>query len=503
MREMVGGSSGKYLHFSPTIKLLKEQRSDYSRDVPRIPLIPVHSKSGNRGSVSRQLEDARCEIDDLGAKHAVVFASHECLLAGDLSGFRDYHALIDEVPDAIKTGVVKAPTSAHYFSGRFELEPWRDHGWSLVRPKARPSWRAVKGDDIAKATANFEAMANRPHGAIVDLLDWKELEDRGHFSWMSIWTPMALSHFASITIAGAGFYRSLPYLVAQILHPNDLTFTEVRLHRPRTGHPKLRLHYFVEAHQGATSYWGTTGGRQVLGPIRRFLRDVPDLGYWSGNEVIEQQFDSELSVDRFVLPKVAGLNRYTAAKSCAFIYSAQSLPSDEPLKLFKLAAPDIEQAREFEDLYQFVMRGSLRDPAFGGTFDAYVYSRAQAEEIGRRAQEDGIHDVELVRHPEVGVMDVPRARAPKAPLTPEEIEEKTEADKAKDAERHRAERKVKAEAAGRSGAPGRPRKSLPTIYEPSRRGDRRVVIRGGGDSDRSRLRVPFQPRRTTPGTPRH
>lgn len=37
-------------------------------------------------------------------------------------------------------------------------------------------------------------------------------------------------------------------------------------------------------------------------------------------------------------------------------------------------------------------------------FDAYFYCCVQAEKIGRRAQEDGIHDVELVPHPEVGVM---------------------------------------------------------------------------------------------------
>ena len=56
----------------------------------------------------------------------------------------------------------------------------------------------------------------------------------------------------------------------------------------------------------------------------------------------------------------------------------------------------IKRARETEDLIQFIMRGALRRPDFGGRYDVHVYSLDQAQEAERYLIEAEITtDVEL------------------------------------------------------------------------------------------------------------
>lgn len=459
MRETVISRPGRYLVAVPTIDLANEQSGVYSREAPSLPLHLVHSQNGMRGTVERQFEEAVEHVVAEGRPHAVVFITHEALLSLDLRALTDWHVFIDEVPHAIRCGTLKVPLSHRWLAEAYDLDP-AGSGWSVVKPRVSAApWHTTLSDSLFGKSAEFDQEARRPHGVLLNAETWEQVEERRCFEWVSAWTPAALSHCASVTIGGAGFFRSLAYRVSALRHPRIQFMPQQVSVRARSAVPTLRLHYFVEAHRGSCAFWQSRGGRAVLAPIRQFLAGLPDLGFWSGNDVVEQQFDSVLSSASFVRPKaVIGSNELEERMSCAFIYSAQAVPQDRPLQLFGLGKAEIEQSREFEDLYQFIMRGSLRVPEFGGTFDAYLYSRAQADEVARRATEDGIANIEFVPHPEVGVMDVVRSK-PKPVATPEEKEAKRQKKRADDAKRKRDDRQRKAALAGRSGKPGRPRKA--------------------------------------------
>jgi len=462
MRETAISQPGLYLVAVPSTELANEQRDDYAKSAPGLWLRLVHHKDGVLGSVERKFEQVLEEIAAGGVRHAVVFITHESLLTLDLSSLHGWHVLIDEVPHAVRSGMLTVPISHTWLEATYDLRPI-GRGWSLVVPRtAAAPWHVTKGDDIFKKLSEFDQEARRAHGALVNAETWEQVAERGNLDWVSVWTPANLSHCASVTIAGAGFFGSLAHRVAEWLHPDMHFERQPTLARHRAVIPTLRLHYFVEAHRGSCTYWKTREGRAVLAPIRQFLGYLPDLGFWSGNGVVEEQFDSVLPGTSFFRPKaVIGSNGLKERTSCAFIYSAQAVPEDRPLHLFGIGKAEIEQSREFSDLYQFIMRGSLRVPEFGGTFDAYVYSRAQADEIARRATEDGIAEIEFVPHPEVGVMDVLRGEPKRLP-TPEEREAKVQAKRARDAARQRNNRASKAKTDGRPvGRPGRPGKSTP------------------------------------------
>ena len=198
----------------------------------------------------------------------------------------------------------------------------------------------------------------------------------------------------------------------------------------------------------------------------RHLEGVADLGYWSGNEAVVAYFEERLPGEQ-VRPKVAGSNAYRHHRSCALVYSSKARPEDAILlDVFGLTREEVERAREREDIWQFAMRGAIREAEFDGTYEVYLYDRWQAEALAAMLREEGVADdvvVEAVE--EAGILDVQRPRpGPKAGAkaaasgkTFEEREaERREGDRLRK-QRQRAKQREEKAAAGTLRARGRPR----------------------------------------------
>jgi hypothetical protein len=108
-----------------------------------------------------------------------------------------------------------------------------------------------------------------------------------------------------------------------------------------------------------------------------------------------------------VLPKLAGTNTLIDQTSCALVYSNKAQDADAAiLDVFDLTRAEIEQARELEDLFQFVMRGAIRRPDFGGEYNVYLYDRTQALALEQYLRKHRItDDVTLVGIHEAGILD--------------------------------------------------------------------------------------------------
>ena len=222
----------------------------------------------------------------------------------------------------------------------------------------------------------------------------------------------------------------------------------------------MRVHYFASAHEGSTAFWSTGLGADCLSRVSRHLEQVTELGYWSCNEAVALAFRGRLSGE-MVAPKLAGQNRLRESRSCALVYSAKPTPGDQPLyDLLGLTADDVRRAREEEDIAQFVMRGAIRQAAYGGDYDVYLYSLRQAEALGAFLRDSGLAgEVDLVPIFEAGIMDVRRpgrtVSAAENPLA------KREKRRTQDAERQRRRRARIAEEEGRMpGMTGKPTRDI-------------------------------------------
>lgn len=407
LRDEALGVSGLYLFCLPTIPLIKEQAKAYRELRPdqRIEIIEARSgEGGGRSKVQRQLDDARAKLATEGTTHAVVFMTHESMMACDLSGFVDWHIRIDEVPNAVQTGKVTIGTreSRSFFRNSFTLDPVGD-GWAHAKlNNAQANWKDRAGDALLARLGDFFKLAARPQGAYVNVQSWTNVKE---FQWVSLWSPTLLQHASSLKIAAAAYLDSLGYLAAKEWWGNEIAVTETKIGAPRSGWPTIRVHYFTEGHEGTSKFWGTSEGRKMIKAVCDYLGEhVADIGFWSGNEEVRNLMEWRVG-GVLTRPKIAGSNEYRDLRSCAFIYSSKPLPGDEALSgpLFRMSKADILAAREDEDIHQFIMRGVIRNETHGGDYDCYVYSKRQAEALATKLG-DIARSVELIAVEEAGLL---------------------------------------------------------------------------------------------------
>ena len=399
---------GRYLFAVPSILLLEEQAKRLEDIAPSATVVRIHSRSGVRGAVKRQIAD----LLDQSGSHVVGFITHEGLLDADLSQFVGWHARIDEPPHGFHRGHIRIEESLPYFMAKFDLDPvGQGSRWSQLKPRASISWPKVQSDTLAKDLVDFRKLAARPQGIFVDVASWEETSHRP-VTWFSLWTPLQLRSFESVVVAGAGYLTSLAYCACREIFGDDVGFDTSDMSEPRSAQPRITVHYFTLGHEGSTVYWNTDEGRSCLvSTCKWFERTATHIGYWSGNEVVRLLFHDRIEGER-VSPKVAGLNSLRQHDSCLFLYSSKAQPNDVKLHdLLTMTDEDVRRAREDEDILQFAWRGAIRNPDYDGPYDIYLYSRDQAEQLASTLQTAGFLTVELRGVPEAGIMNVTRPQA--------------------------------------------------------------------------------------------
>ena len=396
---------GHYLFAFLTTELADEQAQRFSLLAPKATLSVIHSKRG-RGAVGGRLTQARAESGN--QHHAVVFVTHEALVTHDLSHFQGWHLRIDECPNVTASGHLRLAHSAAHYQSAFKLEPV-EAGWSLVKPAGpRASWKEIADDTMGKTIKDFHAWADRPADLLLNLDSFTGADIKKQVQWVAIWQLGQLEAFSSVTIAASTFIGSIAHRVWANLHQTSVEFRENRLGVTRAAQPQINLSYFTEGHEGSTVYWEGDGHACIVAVEEWLKHNRPDLGFWSSNGSIKNDFLDRIK-GKAEQPKLAGLNRLRNKTSCAMIYSSKSVPGDAPIiDMFDVRKEEIQASREDEDIFQFVCRGAIRDPNYGGQYDAYLYSRSQAERLATKLIAAGYHDVTCTGIASAGIMSVQR-----------------------------------------------------------------------------------------------
>ena len=439
MREEAIAQPGLYLFAFPTIDLLDEQSADFFRAMPLIHTIRVHKDSG-AGAVARRLTAAREDFEAKGVAHGVIFTTQETLMNHDLDGFHGWHARVDEAPAAVQAGRFNIGVSSRpWLKESYEVIGADGSEWSTLKQKIeRPHWKAVDRDAGAKAFGEIIKQAARPDRVFVRTTSWDAADD---IDWFSMWTPLSLSHFATVQIAGSSYTDSVGYRAARAIFDDRLIFSEREIAPPRKKQPTISIRYFTHGHDGSTTFWETSEGRLRIKQVCDYLGGhLPKTAFWSGNKVIQQLMEHRLP-GSLIRPMAMGINKYREARDCAFIFSGKATPNDEPLKaVFGLTDDDIRHAREDDAIAQFAMRGAIRDLDYGGPYNIYLYSQSQAERLRDHLIKIGFSTVEVVPLEDAGLMHEVRAPARRREATPEERAARLERRKAKAKERSQRNR---------------------------------------------------------------
>jgi hypothetical protein len=470
--EEIIGAQGKYVIACPKIKLLDEVKTRIEANAahkgvrgPEIALI--HAQNNNRKlSVIQRIEGTPTDYRKID--HVVALITHEGMMSADMSRFQGWSIFIDEVPNSIQSGILKGPALAYFMDVAYSLSPHPyEAGWSQVSAKEDgPRPGSVQRDPMLSGLTEFDKRVRGSGSVYVKGASWDEFKDVNKpIHWCALWTPQSLDAFSSVTFVGANYMNSLGYMAARMSDCADVQWNERRIESPpRAQMPSVTIRYFAGAHRGSTEYWSKDEGKACLLRVRDYLSQIPDLGYWSGNDMVQKLFEGHLPGE-MVAPKQEGINALRHHTSCAYIYSAKANPSDQILlPLFDIERADVERARETEDIIQFVLRGSLRCNDFGGEYTVYLYERQQAEALAEYLQQEEIASVRLEPIEEAGLLDHKRTDERRREVVEDEQKKsmrRAERQK-RDAERKRTKRTKEAEkrkATNTYRGRGRPKKA--------------------------------------------
>lgn len=398
-RREMNATPARYIQALPTIKLLKQQKADFAREYRSLRVLAAHSRTSGGKAVQKQLDARAAEIEGADYGHVVLLITHDALTNADLSAFCGWHFYIDEAPNSVTAGKVTVSGSVKFFTNQFDLFA-PANGWSRVglAEGAEPSKRSNRYDSLLRHIAPLHRAASRS-APLINIEKWRT----GTHRWFSYWSPLDLPHPASVTIAGAGYSRSLGARLLDAHYGDRVTIQIEEVLRPREAQPRVRIHYFAqwEAHSGHWKTWDGLGDLKAIG--QRIRDQFDDLGFWSGNETVQLVLSHYISAKKPIPAKVAGVNEFEQMTSCAFLYSSKATPEDAALvEALGLTECQIREAREDEDIFQFAFRGAIRRPEYGGDYDVYLFSEAQAERLMGLLQDSGLEDVSLVKEDVTG-----------------------------------------------------------------------------------------------------
>lgn len=391
---------GLYVFAYPTIALLKEQakraEAKSKADAPRI--FEAHSEKHGRKRVQTQIAKHLATIQSEAVQHAFLLITHAGLVQNDFSDLRGWHWRVDEAPTLHANGKLRITQG--------DLSAWRalmdlddpSDGWSAVRWKADKDNVGKRAESLLHKKDAFVAAAEQG-----TLYIRAEKLSHGSFDWISLWDLRSLPERRSLQINSASFRRSISAKLVSMLTP-EVTFIEREVVRHRSQQPPVCIRYFSDW-EATSNHWNCRTGRGDLKLIAAHIRaSMPKLGFWSGNVEPLKLMDHYISGDEGIAPKAMGLNRYDGHASCADIYSAKPVPGDDLLiERFGLTRDDIRAAREDEDIFQFVYRGAIRRPDYGGPYDIFLFSRQQAERLKVALEASGLTNVGLNREVVEGI----------------------------------------------------------------------------------------------------
>ena len=383
---------GRYVYAVQKIDDIQQRRREFAQVAGPITahaftIKEAHSNNGGL-KVSLQLQKIRDELDRLPAgKPMIVFVAQQSAMQMDWSRWGDFELILDEVPDVFATYQIKAKTHAALLQQYVNVETEDGDCYRLgLTPKGREL--AVSGDidDYDSVHYGLTLMMAKNNAFVWVKKDgWDAPAESGRMEFFAITTPLNLTPFREVRMLGDELRKSVTAKVWARkwgVKFDDLGF-ERRTRLVPTA-KRVSIHYFAEHRDSSITRFKE--GDIPLGAISAFISQ--DAGgepvLWTANEAMKSACD--LPECDFATPKSHGRNDLQHYKRVAWL-AAMKASKFEIASLRAVCGmtnQELTDWREYNALYQFVMRSILRDFGSAEPVTIYVFSKLQAEYLQRR-----------------------------------------------------------------------------------------------------------------------
>lgn len=384
---------------------------------PHVEIVSSDGVAKTLGGVGTRIPDAGLRASS--KPHVVVIITHAGLtLARRWEAFKLWDAIIiDEAPSLLdREEYAACPFEAGGLSKFYNLAPTEEEGVSRIIhkrgfPEPPERWR------------KFHQLALTGE-AKCDLTSWDDLDHReeGWSAWR-LWDVLKLDGvFGEVIFLADAFDQSEAFALMSL--SKGVRFQSFRVAAPRVWAPRpVTIRYVSEDRRASTSWFKDDRNARDMAKVWDWLalETAPDH-LWTSNAGVNATADI---IGRKVTPRQAGSNEWMSWHRASMIYAARPSPSER--KFYTALGIDpavIETSREGNDMVQFFMRTSLRDPASTAPVVLRCFDRTQAEFIAAKLA-DGYGLMAALDFDDIGLdLKVRKGGRPpsngRARMTPEE-----------------------------------------------------------------------------------
>jgi len=176
---------------------------------------------------------------------------------------------------------------------------------------------------------------------------------------------------------------------------NPGLFTEVKMTLRQRAVPvseRLKVFYFLDKKRFTSTF--RNENPNALPTIAQYIeQNVTGQYYYTSNSSTKGDMSSILTSGQYISPNSRGMNAYQSYTTAVWLASMKPSPVEVVMcrEQFGITGQDLVQAREFENLYQFINRSNLRDYDSQSEIVVYVVDREQAQSLGTA----NIHHIDL------------------------------------------------------------------------------------------------------------
>lgn len=363
----------------------------------------IHSPSG--ASVRQQVAKFREKVK--GRRHVVLFITHAALLLTDWSDWRGYKLFVDEVPDPYQSYSLDFRNTAEWVKRYIQINGEETNYYRLgLTADGEEKVKAGRFDYNEGPIRSVLESLSLPNTTVFALRTaWDDMANQ-KVQMMRLTNPGFLRPFAGVTIMGDEFMQSTlalaftnKYNVEWTPHP-DWHPTRMRSVPLKD---RVRIFYFASKADRRASITGYADGKLIPKLIKWFDQSENDPGQTliTTNRRFEHHFPkpkfrqydvaTENGIQRsmvqtnevrrlWVPPKLAGTDVYKDMTNVAWFAAMRPGGDERAFVANALQITEEQQIRwrEYNALFQFVMRGCLRKYDSDEICNVYVFDEHEA-----------------------------------------------------------------------------------------------------------------------------
>lgn len=350
----------------------------------------VEQTTGNIGNVARMITSNNCSGSSvesdvhqflLNPTHrALVITDKAFLQISDLSLLRNWKIYLDDVVEFYTYRTINTELKYQIEKNLFKdfesvtdkyvtAKQVTEYTDDLLRELHNNSFSFIRTYDNFIMNSNFFTKLGKVGELSADVYS----NENNQLS-ICAWVDLSKYEGLDITFMANKFEESLIYKGNSDLF-NKITMSELRT-RVKPVEERLRVYYFSKTKKFTKTYRNENPD-QIAKVIDYINSNVTDFYYTVSGDM------SKNLKGTYITPVSRGLNTYQDYTTCVWLASMKPSPVEiaQINIMFGLTSTEIVQAREYENLYQFVNRSNIRDYASEQDVVVYVFDEEQARSL--------------------------------------------------------------------------------------------------------------------------